>query len=96
MGNHGFFANPVKATKGFINHPIEKISIDLNKFSNKIDSKGMNEYCHNVGFIHSTTKPLNPDPIGDGLEVFPCTLNSNTNKSYSNVFMQGYNLSKKN
>lgn len=51
------------------------------------DNPGLNEHCYNVGFDHATS--TTPDPIGDGIDAFPCTTNENANASYGQGYVDG-------
>lgn len=51
------------------------------------DSFGLNEYCYNTGYDHATNS--SPDPIGDAIDVAPCTTNQNANKCYGDGYVAG-------
>ncbi len=53
------------------------------------DNSGMNDHCYNVGYSAGKGDNLNPDPVGDGINAFPCTLNESTNSSYAQGYVDG-------
>jgi len=47
---------------------------------------GLNQHCYNTGFDHGS-KSISPDPVGEGIASFPCTLRKNANDCYAKGIM---------
>ena len=55
------------------------------------NNSGLNEYCYQKGYDHATDKNiLHPDPIGQGIDAFPCTTNRSAARSYGEGYSDGY------
>lgn len=62
MGNgSGFFGNPSKAFKGFVNDPIGKITTDLDKISNvKRNPTPQQQECYDKCYDHNFNNNISP------------------------------------
>ena len=58
------------------------------------NAPGLNQYCYTTGYDHGGLSN-NPDPIGEGIGAFPCTLNKNANVCYSKGIMDAKHITKK-
>jgi len=49
---------------------------------------GLTDHCYRVGYDHARNRDK-PDPVGEGIDSFPCTLNTDANKAYANGIVDG-------
>lgn len=47
----------------------------------------MNEHFWNVGYSHATSTDI--DPVGEGIDAFPCTLSESANAAYADGYVTG-------
>ena len=50
---------------------------------------GLEDHCYKTGYDHATSSALDPDPIGQGIDAFPCTTRESTNKEYARGYVDG-------
>ena len=58
-----------------------------NSNAGRSNNSGLNQHCYNVGYDHATTRDI--DPVGQGIDAFPCTTNENANKAYAKGYTDG-------
>ena len=59
----------------------EKKIIIFNMYNRMSGNAGLNQYCYNLGYQHCSPS-INPDPVGEGIEAFTCSLKDSSNKYY--------------